>query len=139
MPESKHVEHKGVVKEIGEKTMKVSILSVSACASCAVKGACGVSDMQEKEIDVRRPDWNAEINQTVTLVMKESLGFIALFLGYGVPFIVVLVTLITTMAITGNEGLSGILSLAVLVPYYLILYRFRDKLRKKFEFAVKPY
>lgn len=139
MPESNHVEHKGFVKEIGKDTMKVSILSVSACGSCVVKGACGISDMQEKIIDVKRPDWNVEINQTVTLAMKETLGFLALFFGYGLPFLAVLITLIVSMAVTGNEGISGLLALVILVPYYLALYSFRFKMRSKFEFVVKPY
>jgi sigma-E factor negative regulatory protein RseC len=36
-----------------------------------------------------------------------------------------------------KEWLSGLISLAALIPYYFILYLYRDRLRKSFAFTVR--
>ncbi|MFC2152872.1 SoxR reducing system RseC family protein, partial [Bacteroidota bacterium] len=59
-----------------------------------------------------------------------------LFLGYVLPFILVLSLLIVLTTITENEAVAGISALAILVPYYLILFLLKDKIRKKFTFTI---
>jgi hypothetical protein len=49
----------------------------------------------------------------------------------------VLFTLIIATAITDNELVSGLLSLAILIPYYITLYFFRHILKKVFKFEVE--
>ena len=41
------------------------------------------------------------------------------------------------MALTGNEGLSALIALALMVPYYGILYLNREKIRRVFSFRIK--
>jgi sigma-E factor negative regulatory protein RseC len=52
------------------------------------------------------------------------------------PFILVFATLLIAVPLTQSEGLSGILSLAVLIPYYAALYFFRNKIKRSFEFKI---
>lgn len=77
------------------------------------------------------------MGQEVTVNFKESSGFTALFWGYILPFILVLFTLIITLEITNNELTAGMLSLIVLVPYYILLYLFRHRLKKVFKFEIE--
>ena len=73
----------------------------------------------------------------MTVIFQESKGFTALFYGYVLPFIIILITLIITNSITNNELLSGLISLGILIPYYTTLYFFRHLLKKVFKFEVE--
>jgi len=115
----------------------VSILNQSACSSCHANGACSVSDIQEKEIEINHFKNEYKLGQEVTIIFKESKGFVALFYGYVLPFILVLITLIFAIEISGNELIGGLLSLAILIPYYITLYFLQHLLKKVFNFEVE--
>jgi hypothetical protein len=36
-----------------------------------------------------------------------------------------------------NEGLAALISIVALVPYYIVLYLRRDKLKQKFDYIVE--
>ena len=134
--ETGSIEHQGVITGLDDRIIKVSLLNVSTCSSCHAKAMCNVSDVDNKEIEVLRKGQTYKIGEKVTLSFQKSLGFKALFLGYLLPFLLVLTTLIISWTITESEPLSGLISLAVLVPYYLSLAYFRDLLNKTFTFTL---
>ena len=134
------IKHEGIVQATYDGKSMVKIVSLSACAACHAKGACSMADMAEKEIEVvNDPDMNLKPGQHVNVVMKSSLGVKAVLLGYVYPLIVVVAVLFTLLHVTGNEGLSALLSLASLIPYYLILSNRKKKLRREFGFHVEPF
>lgn len=139
MQASSDIKHTGIIQSIGEDITKVSISSVSACASCKAKSLCSASDMQEKIIDIEGQYKNFNVGEEVDVVIKYSQGFRALFFGYVLPFIVLFATLLITLAITNKEWLAGILALIILIPYYLILYYNQDKLKKRFSFQLSKH
>lgn len=138
MKKVQQIEHSGIVKDISGNNLQVSIINKSSCASCNLKGSCSVSDIQEKIIDVfvNNPQ-EYEIGEGVDVFYRQSLGFRALFLGYLLPFIVLLVTMIIMLEITNRELLSGLVSLGSLLPYYFVVYLTRNKIKKTFSFSVK--
>lgn len=127
------VEHSGIVAKTEGDKVTVKILAQSACISCKLNGVCG-ADTQEKLIEVTHVKDNYSIGEKVAVIMTEKLGMKALFYGYLMPFIVVLVTLLVVNAVTNNQGLSGLIAVGSLAPYYLILSLFKEKLKKSFEF-----
>lgn len=131
------IKHKGIIKEVRNGSLQVMIVNESACASCHAKGACTVSDFQEKEIEITAYTKSYIPGQQITILFKESNGFKAVFLGYILPFLVVFITLVISLEVTGKEGLSGILSLIILIPYYIILHFFRNQLKKIFKFEIE--
>jgi len=132
------ITHPGTITRIGENTVFVKILAQSACATCHSKAMCSVADMEEKIIEVdKAEDENYKIDDTVTIAMEKSMGTRAVILGYIIPFFLVVGALFVLMALTGNEGLSALVSVLLLVPYYLGLYYFRDKLKREFRFRVR--
>ncbi|MCD4679299.1 MAG: SoxR reducing system RseC family protein [Bacteroidales bacterium] len=139
MPISKDaITHPGIIHEVGSERIYVKILSQSACSACHAKGACSVSDLEEKLIDVKIPSGKSyNVGDMVTVGMEKSLGSKAVLLGYFIPFLILLFVLITMLAISDNELLSGMLAIGLLIPYYLILYLLKDKLQKTFEFRIK--
>ncbi len=115
----------------------MNIVSQSACSTCHAQGACSVSDFQDKEIEVTEYKGNYKVGDEVTILFKQSKGFTALIWGYVIPFFVVLGTLIIALEVTGDELKSGLLSLIILVPYYITLYFFRHLLKKVLKFELE--
>lgn len=132
------IEHKGIVQRVSEDKITVGIITESACASCHAKGACTVADIKDKEVEINNFSGSFHVGQHVTVAGRSSQGFKALLFGYLLPFLAVISTLIISISITGNEGLSGILALGILVPYYIILFLFRNKMKKILQFEIKP-
>ncbi len=134
------IDHPGVVKAIKDsETIIVNIVSISACSHCSSKEACtlNMSDMQEKEIEVKASPQKYPVGTNVMVQMKFGMGNLAVFLSYILPLILMLLAVFTTYGITSNEPLSGILGLVILIPYYLILYLLRDSISKKIRFTLK--
>ena len=131
------IKHKGFVKKVGINSLIVTIVNQSACSTCHAQGACTVADFQDKEIEIFNFTKKYSPGQEVTIVFKESQGFAALFYGYVLPFLLVLATLIIMTSLSDNELLAGLISLAILIPYYITLYFFRHLLKKVFKFELE--
>lgn len=137
MNDIKTIEHKGIVKEAESDKLIVSIITNSSCASCEVKGSCSASETEEKEIEIRKFDDIYKVGEHVVVFFKESLGFRALFLGYLLPFIVLMTILIIATSIGLNEGTAGLMALGSLVPYYTIIFFLNKKIKKTFSFSIR--
>jgi sigma-E factor negative regulatory protein RseC len=137
MKQSEYIEHQGIVTEVKENSLSVSLINVSSCSGCHVKGFCNVSDVDNKTVEIFNPDKNIHKGDTVMVNHEKSLGPLALLLGYIFPFFLVILVLVISLTISGNEALSGLLSLSVLVPYYISLFFFRDLFKTKFAFTIK--
>lgn len=131
------VEHTGIIQSITKGHIKVTIFAQSACASCHAKGACGVSDTQDKTIDIYTSEEGFTVGEDVNVKMEQKLGFRALFLGYILPFLIVITMLITAYSITKSEGIAGLLSIGILIPYYWVLYIKRNEIQKTFSFNIE--
>lgn len=137
---SGEISHKGIIKALSAQRILVEIINESACSACHAKGMCSAADMKEKEkeIEINHFSGKFHVGQTVEVVGKTSQGFKALFYGYLLPFLLIMIVLITLTSLQFSEGISGLLSLSILIPYYLILYFTRNRIRKSFEFEIKP-
>lgn len=136
MSHNNRIEHIGVISEINEGIIKVDINVQSACSSCHASGICGV-DSSNRIIEVPANQSQYNIGDQVKVVLKQKLGYVALLLGYVVPFFVVVLTLVICLKLGVSEGISGLFSVLVLIPYYLAIYLFRNKLKKEFNFEIE--
>jgi len=130
------IEHKGIVTEISANSVFVELTVMSACSACHAKAMCSF-DSAQKIIEITNPSENYEIGEVVNVVMKESLGKKALLLGYMLPFVVLIASLVILSATGMREGLAGLISIAMLAPYYLVLYLCKDKIQRKFNFNIE--
>ena len=119
MQDSRSVEHKGVVEEVNDDQIRVGFISHSACSSCHAKGVCSLSEIENKYVEVRNDGSEFKVGDNVDILLQQRQGFKALWLGYVLPFILMVLTLILVMAITEREGLAGLTGVLVLLPYYL--------------------
>ena len=132
------ISHEGVVTKIDDDILEIKIVSQSACAACHAKSACGMGEQAEKILTVPRPEGQEfQLLQKVKVVMAINQGNKAAVLAYLIPIILLLAALFVCLGIGLNEGLAALISIAVLIPYYTILYIQRDKLKKKFEYRIE--
>lgn len=130
--------HPGIIESINGDKVSVRILSQSACSSCHAKGACSVADIEEKIIEADlNPPGNWKPGDQVMVRMEESLGRKAVLMGYGLPLVVLVVSIVIFLSLLNHEGLAALLSILMLVPYYLTLYLFRKRLQKEFRFRIE--
>lgn len=132
------ISHEGVVTKITDDMLEIKIISQSACAACHAKSACGMGEQAEKILTVPRPEGQEfQLFQKVKVVMAIGQGNKAAVLAYLIPIILLLAALFICLGLGLSEGLSALISIAALIPYYIVLYTQRDKLKKKFEYRIE--
>lgn len=133
------ITHSGIVENIQGSHLSVRIVQTSACASCSIKGHCSSADSRDKIIDIY--DTGAasyRVGEEVTVIAATSTGMRAVALAFVIPFALLIISLFLLMAWTGSELYAGIGALPVLLPYYLILWLNKSRLKRNFSFTVKP-
>lgn len=132
------IRHDGIIKNMDDQYYYVSIMAQSACAACEVKGVCNITEMQEEIVEVPKGNSSGfSVGDKVEIMMEKSLGTKAVMLGYFIPFLLLLATLIISLSLTDNQGIAGVLAVLVLIPYYFTIYFYRDKLKKTFVFRIR--
>jgi sigma-E factor negative regulatory protein RseC len=127
--------HAGIISKINSDSVIVTLEQNIHCESCHAKGTCGVSESSTKEIEVPNSSGIFKINEQVDVILKKSLGLKAVFWAYVFPFILMFSTLIIASSFL-KEWLSGLLSLFVLIPYYLMLYGLKTRLKSSFKMSI---
>jgi len=135
---SSKIKHSGTIEAISGDVLQVRIMQSSACAGCKVSAHCTASESKEKKIDVYGEDASLyHVGQQVTLLADRRMGMLALFYAYILPFIILLSVLVAVVSITGNEVKGALASLLSLIPYYLIVYLFRDRIKSQVYFQIE--
>jgi sigma-E factor negative regulatory protein RseC len=130
------IEHEGIVKKSDSNSVTVLISSVSACTGCHAEGYCSLSGKEDKIIDIKG-NYRFNTGDQVIIQMKKTMGHKAVLLGYILPLVLIVFTLILLISLSAPEGLAGLLSLVMLIPYYLILRIFRKRINNVFSFTIK--
>ena len=60
----------------------------------------------------------------------------AVIFAYLIPVIILVSMIFILNALKIDEGINALISIGSLVPYYLILYLFRNKIKQKFEYEI---
>lgn len=137
MQSSVCVEQQGIIEEITGKTTKVRIHPDALCGKCSARGFCILSDENGRVVETEDVTNNLKTGDHVKVIISRSMGNKAVYLGYLVPFILLISSLIVLNAFRLKEWLSGSLSILVVFSYYIILYLFRERLKKNFTFTIR--
>ena len=137
MRASEKIVHKGKVVSVSQDEVLVSILSESACVSCQAKSACTMMGAKEKTITVPKPATDFQQGEEVHVTIRRSLALNAVWWAYVFPLLLFLIILLPSSNIFVSEGLSALLAISSLALYYILLRRFRDKLKKNFVFEIE--
>lgn len=132
------ISHEGIITKITDDELEIKILAQSACAACHAKSACGMGEQAEKILTIPKPKGQTfQLNQRVSIKMTINQGNIAAVLAYLIPIIVLISVLFVCLSLNLGEGISALISIGALIPYYIVLYLRRDKLKKKFEYSIE--
>lgn len=135
---SNKIRHSGIIDFIENGHIRVRILQTSACSHCSVANYCNASDKKVKYIDVYNDSGSSRrIGDTVEVVTNTSVGGRAVFLAFGVPFILLLLTIFVVYHFTGNEPIAALSALFSLIPYYYIVYLNRNRISRKISFELE--
>jgi sigma-E factor negative regulatory protein RseC len=135
---NQRISHSGVIESIEEGCVHVRIVQTSACAACKVAGYCNAAESKEKIIDVFCDSVAAyQVGQQVVVSASGQVAVKALLWAFGVPFVLLMAVLLLVLLLTGNEGWAALSALATLVPYYVLLWLLRDKMREQLAFTIE--
>ena len=123
------ITHQGIVENISGSQVFVRIIQTSACSTCSVKGHCSSADSKEKVIEVTDTSSAWKIGDEVTIIGATSMGMQAVLLIFG---------LFIFKTVLHSELYGAFAALAVLIPYYYIIWLNRTRLKQKFSFTIKP-
>lgn len=134
----KSIKHEGVISKINSSGYTISLKGNINCEGCKAKAACGVSESNDKEIEIFESNQVFSLNEPVTVSLKKELGLKAVFWAYIFPFILMMITLVIA-SLFFAEWFAGILSMLVLGPYYLMLFVFNNSFKKAFKLSILKY
>lgn len=135
---SNKIKHAGVVDGVEGECVRVRILQSSACSACKVAAHCNASETKEKIIDVMDADASHyQKGDQVMVVADTAVGFRASLYGYLLPLILMVVTLVGVLTATHSEGWAALSALGILMPYYVLLFLMRNKLRNRLSFTLE--
>ena len=133
------IKHLGIVENIQGSHLSVRIVQTSACAACSAKGHCSSADSKDKIIDIIDTAASSyQVGEKVMVVGETSMGMMAVLLAFVLPFVLLIFSLFLLMALIENELYAAPLSLAVLIPYYFVLWLNKTRLKQQFSFTIKP-
>lgn len=126
----------GIVESIGHKYIRVRIHTDSACQMCYSKGVCTSMGSGERVVEVESDGMHSlNAGDRVDIQMISRSGILAVLFGYIFPFILLLSTLLICSLYT-TEGYAALISISALIPYFLILYAYRNRMKKFFRFTL---
>lgn len=134
-----YIEHDGtIVAQITENKYLVKIVQQSACATCKAAALCTVAESKEKCIEAIAEENSCSIGEQVVIYGRTTLGYKALTLAVIIPLVIALSTLLIVTSLTTNEAIAGVSTLAILAPYYALLWLMRSRIKRIFVFYIRP-
>ncbi|WP_277466800.1 SoxR reducing system RseC family protein [Parabacteroides sp. PF5-6] len=132
-----NIRHNGIIERIEGGTVYVRILQQSACAGCHARGMCSASDSKVKTVEVTDHSGRFKEKEEVVICGQTALGLQAVVIAFALPIVWVIALVATGIAWGWSEPVSAIMGLIGLIPYYVIVYLMRERLKRKFVFTLE--
>jgi len=131
------IRHTGVVMSVNGQMAHVAIVQTSACSACKAKSMCMSSESRQKEMDALMLE-PMVVGDKVEVEVRERLAWKAVLLAYILPFIVMMVLMVSLTYLTAwSEAIVGTVSLCSIALYYIVLGAFKNRLQKEFSFTAR--
>ena len=130
------IRHSGRILEITASTIVVEIIAEQACGSCSAASLCGMSEVKKKLIEIPAT-LGYEVGEEVWVLLKRSMGMKAVWLSYVLPLVLLMAAILILSDLGLSELLCGLGSIGVIALYYLLLFLFRNNLKKEYTFYIK--
>lgn len=100
-------------------------------------GHCETAGRKDKIIDVYNAPSTCAVGQTVMVSVSTRSGLEAVAMAFGLPFVLLVVCALLCTMLTGSEAIGALVGIAVLVPYYIVVYLMRNKIGRRLSFAIE--
>lgn len=132
------ISHPATVIKVGKNSVTVVLQRTESCGSCKLRDICNTGSVKEQkfEVFIEHPEQYA-CGQKAQLLLKAADAGKAVFWAYGLPLLLLLVTLFGTYAAGIDETASALAALAVLPPYYFALYLYFRFGGKKLQIRIR--
>lgn len=128
---------RAVILSVKGDLARVQFVNESACASCHAKSACGAADTKLYEVDARIPQGDTfAVGEEVRVAVHNQQGYFAIFLGYVLPFLLLMLALVVTNVLGASELVMALGMLGMLAVYYFVLYLLRSRVSRRFSFTI---
>jgi len=132
------ITHIGKIIEMTPEQTLVEIIVSSACSQCHAKGLCGMSEEQEKLISLPTDPYAAyNVGDQVQVCTKMTMGLKAAWISYVIPLAILMILILSLSVLFESEVLVGLVSVAGVALYYLVIWLLRDRLNNEFTFYIK--
>lgn len=132
------IRHEGIITRVETDSVHVRVRQSSACASCKVAAHCNATETKGKVIEIRGKHGDQyKIGQQVTVSTTPRIGIMASVYAYAIPLVLMVGVIILVTALTGDELTAACCGLAVLLPYYLLIYLLRDLISQQVYFEIE--
>ena len=131
------IAQKGTVEHVTNQFITVRVHREASCGQCGARTLCYMGEGTERVFEIRDFDSGIQTGDQVAVQITRSMGNKAVVIGYLLPFILMISVMLILNAMGYSEGVTGLLSLSSLIPYYLVLYLIRNRLRKTFAVSVR--
>ncbi|MBQ9355695.1 MAG: SoxR reducing system RseC family protein [Prevotella sp.] len=133
------IRHEGIIEKISGSHVQVRIVQTPACAGCRVASRCHTAESKEKLIDVTgvvdSSRWR--VGQSVVVATRSGMAGKALLLGFGLPLLLMIAVFAASLVSGSSEGFAALMMLLSLIPYYLVLWLFRDSISQAISFTIE--
>lgn len=132
------IQHEGIIQKIEGNHITVRILQLAACSDCHAKSACLAAESKEKTVDIFDSSGQFTLNEHVHLEGKTAIGYKAVLWAFVIPLLLLIATLFSAISIWSfSETQAALSAILVLIPYYIVLHLFRNKMAEKFTFRLR--
>lgn len=127
----------GVVIRAYDDVADIEIVQHSACASCTLKGVCTSGESVSRVISAHTQT-TLTPGTRVELSMEERWGLLGTVVAFVLPLLLVVTVFFVSRPWFGREEWAGLVAVASLAPYYLLIYRLRDRFARMVTFYAQP-
>ncbi|MBL7857358.1 MAG: SoxR reducing system RseC family protein [Cyclobacteriaceae bacterium] len=128
MEEKSYIQHAGFVVAHEKGKLHISLLETAGCSSCH-NALCLLGNTGSKQVEVRDSTSHFLVGEEVVVRINPASGYAAVAWLYMLPFALIMAVMILLLQLQYAEGIAGLLSFGVLVPYYGTLYLLRKQFR----------
>ena len=79
MQKNSTVEHSGIVERLEGNKVRVGFVSEAACSGCHARGACSLSEVENKFVEVYDDERQWSPGEQVGIILEQRAGYQALW------------------------------------------------------------
>lgn len=131
------IRQSATVVRVDTTEIEVEVCRPEACAVCKAKSVCSEGGGEGKRMTLVNDGQGYQVGEQIQLVMRRSAGLKAVVIAYLVPVVLVVAALLTFQATTLNETTAALLTLGILVLYFVVIRLLRGRINNQLTIEIE--